>query len=106
MFLSPFQGLLLDSGPTQGLRPGLQSVAASRLIKLCGLNLLEGCDGCHISVERFAQRAGAPAPHKLIPIWESFHFFLEFSCLSVLFAVEWIYGGGIREFSTNAAFSF
>jgi hypothetical protein len=31
-FLSPFQGLLPDCILTQGLRPGLQSVAASRLI--------------------------------------------------------------------------
>lgn len=32
-FLSPFQGLFPDFTFTQGLRPGLQSVAASRLIE-------------------------------------------------------------------------
>lgn len=46
-FLSPFQGLLPDFTLTQGLRPGLQSVAASRLIGLSGLGRPGRCDGCH-----------------------------------------------------------
>src|SRR5579863_83151 len=32
-FLSPFQGLFLDLTLTQGLRPGLQSSAAARLVE-------------------------------------------------------------------------
>src|SRR3977135_1435888 len=51
LLLSPFQGFLPDFTFTQGLRPGLQSAAASRLIRLWYRSLRKGCDRDHNAAE-------------------------------------------------------
>src|SRR5271155_1303167 len=56
-FLSPLQGLFPDRTVTQGLRPGLQSCAASRLVELSALRRRGGCDECHNAGGRYFLRS-------------------------------------------------
>ncbi len=73
-FLPPFQGLFPDFAFTQGLRPGLQSVAASRLIDCetghCGQDVTDITMRSQpfLCFPKWRGRTGRQAPARLVEI--------------------------------------